>query len=435
MRRNRRRSRRGRSRAPFWIAAVALAGLLGLMTSCPQKKGDEPKTEKSDDDDDDDDDDDEGGKRKKDRALADIPLDSKVKEDRARCPAKAPESVPERIAVHYILVKYKGAKDDAGAKWDKEAAGRRAQRLMKAACKKGADFLALARKFSDAPGAERDHQIFLNRGAVGKGFERFEAAAFGMATGQISDAILTPNGFYVMSRAEPQEYSTSHILVQYKGALKAPPAITRTKKEAEERAEKIYGYAQKKSANFGVLVGRYTDSPSRIRGGVIRPIRPGVNEKGEEVAITENNSMNPNLANYAKAVAQLKVGGISPVVETPYGFHVIKRIRLRWIRASHILVAWTDGEVEPRQRRKKTEAKKLAREIRRKARRQNADFAALAKEFSDDKMTADKGGDLGLFARGMKVPRVELKAFQLRKGDVSGVVESRYGFHLILRTK
>ena len=433
MRRNRRRSRRGRSRAPFWIAAVALAGLLGVMTSCPQKKDDKPKTEQSDDDDDDDDGD-EGGK-KKDKAIADIPLDPKVKEDRTRCPAKAPGEVPERIAVNYILVKYEGAKDATGARFDKEAAGRRAQRLMKAACKKGADFLALARKFSDASEAERDHQIFLNRGAVGKGFERFEKAAFGMAVGQVSDAILTPNGFYVMSRAEPMEYSTSHVLVQYKGSHKAPPAITRTKKEAQERAEKIVGYALKKGANFGVLVGRYTDSPSRIRGGVIRPVRPGVNEKGEEVAITENNSMNPNLASYAKAVAKLKVGEISPVVETPYGFHVIKRIKLRWIRASHILVAWTDGQVEPREKRKKSEAKQLAREIRRKARRKNADFAALAKEFSDDEMTAEKGGDLGLFARGMKVPRVELKAFQLRKGDVSEVVESRYGFHVILRTK
>ena len=405
-RRNRRRPRRKSSRAPFWMAVVALAGLLGVMTSCPQKKQDDekPRTEKSDDDEEED---------VKDRAVADIPLDPKVPEDRSRLP-KAPASTPERIAVHYILVKYKGAKDAPKAKWDKEAAGRRAQRLMRAATQKGADFLALARKFSDAVEAERDRPIFLNHGSMGKGWERFEKAAFGMQIGQVSDAILTPNGFYVMSRTEPAEYSTSHVLVHYKGSYKAPPAITRTKKEAQERAEKILGYALKKGANFAVLVGRYTDSPSRIRGGVIRPIRPGINEKGEEVAITENGLMNPRLASYAKAVAKLKVGEISPVVETPYGFHVIKRIKLRWIQASHILVAHNDGEVEPSEKRKKSAAKQLARQLRRKARAKNADFAALAKEHSDDDRTADKGGDLGLFARGMKVPRLELLAFTLK---------------------
>ncbi len=431
VRRNRRRPRRGRrSKAPFWIAAAALAALLGLATSCPQKKDDEkPKTEESADDDDDDDEDDQ------DSPTADIPLDPKVTEDRTRCPPKAPATTPERVAVHYMLVKYKGAKNATGAKWGKEDAGKRAKRLMKAACKKGADFLALARKYSDAPEAERDQQIFLNQGSMTKGFERFEKAAFGMNKGQVSDAILTPNGFYVMSRAEPAEYSTAHVLVQYKGAHKAPPAITRTKEEAQKRAEKILGYTQKKGSSFPVLAGRYSDSPSRIRGGVIRPVRPGTNEKGEEVAITEDGSMNPNLASYAKAVAKLKVGEVSPVVETPYGFHVIKRIKLKWIRASHILIAWTDGGLEPREKRKKPAARELARKLRRKAAAKDADFAALAKEHSDDTNTADKGGDLGLFARGMKVVQVELAAFALRKGKVSGVVETPYGFHVVKRTK
>lgn len=429
VRRNRRRSRGKRSKAPFWIAAVALAALVGLMTSCPQKgkDGEDPKKAQASDEDKEDED-------EEDRALADIPLDPKIPEDRTKLP-QTPAETPERIAAYYILVKYKGAKDASKAKWGKEDAGRRAQRLMRLATRKGADFLALARKYSEAPEAERDHQIFLNRGSVGKGFERFEKAAFGMKIGQVSDAILTPNGFYVMSRADPAEYSTSHVLVQYKGSLKAPVAITRTKEEAKTRADKILGYALKKGANFAVLVGRYTDSPSRIRGGVIRPIRPGVNEKGEEVAITENGSVNPALASYAKAVAKLKVGEISPVVETPYGFHVIKRIKISWIRASHILVAYTDGGVEPQEERKKSQAKQLAKELRKKARRKNADFAALAKEHSDDLKTAEKGGDLGLFARGMKVPRLELKAFTLRKGQVSNVLETQYGFHVILRTK
>lgn len=150
----------------------------------------------------------------------------------------------------------------------------------------------------------------------------------------------------------------------------------------------------------------------------------------------EDGSMNPNLASYAKAASRLKVGEVSPVVESPYGFHVIKRIRLSWIQASHILVAYTGNEeVEPEERRSKSEAKKLARKISKLARAAKADFGALARKYSDDNQTADKGGDLGLFARGMKVPRLEQIAFVLARGKVSDVVETRYGYHVVKRTE
>ena len=428
VRRNRRRSNRKHSRAPFWVAALALGALLAALSSCPRKPKDGEPRGKS-----------KAVTAKKqapkvDPALADIPLDRSVPEDRNKLP-RAPATAPLRVAVHYILVKYKGAKNASGARWGKETAGRRAQRLMRAATQKGADFLALARRFSEVPEGEREQQLIFNRGQMDKGYERFEKAAFGMRLGQVSDAILTPAGFYVLSRVRPAEYSTAHVLVQYKGAMTAPPAVTRTKAAAKKKAEMVLKSALK-GTRFPVLAGRYSDSPSRIRGGVIRPVRPGVNEKGEEVAIMEDGSMNPNLASYAKAASRLKVGEVSPVVESPYGFHVIKRIRLSWIQASHILVAYTGNEeVEPEERRSKSEAKKLARKISKLARAAKADFGALARKYSDDNQTADKGGDLGLFARGMKVPRLEQIAFVLARGKVSDVVETRYGYHVVKRTE
>jgi parvulin-like peptidyl-prolyl isomerase len=63
--------------------------------------------------------------------------------------------------------------------------------------------------------------------------------------------------------------------------------------------------------------------------------------------------------------------------------------------------------------------------------RNGEDFATLAKEFSSDPGSKDKGGDLGWFGSGQMVPEFDKAAFALKPGEVSGVVQSKYGFHII----
>lgn len=60
-----------------------------------------------------------------------------------------------------------------------------------------------------------------------------------------------------------------------------------------------------------------------------------------------------------------------------------------------------------------------------------ADFAALAKKYSDDPGSAAKGGELGFVKRGVFFPEFEAAAFQLEEGELSEVVESPVGFHII----
>jgi peptidyl-prolyl cis-trans isomerase SurA len=63
--------------------------------------------------------------------------------------------------------------------------------------------------------------------------------------------------------------------------------------------------------------------------------------------------------------------------------------------------------------------------------RQGADFAGLAKRFSDDSVSRESGGELGWFRRGVMVPEFEQVAFRLKPGDLSPLVRTDFGFHII----
>ena len=96
------------------------------------------------------------------------------------------------------------------------------------------------------------------------------------------------------------------------------------------------------------------------------------------------------------------------------------------VRARHILVK-TAADAGPDA---KTAARKKAEELLAKV-KAGADFAALAKERSEDAGSAANGGDLGLFTRGRMTPAFEEAAFALQGGGLSDVVETPFGFHVI----
>ncbi len=105
------------------------------------------------------------------------------------------------------------------------------------------------------------------------------------------------------------------------------------------------------------------------------------------------------------------------------------------VEASHVLVMYRGSMRAPDGvTRTQTEARQRAEEVLRKA-RSGQDIATLARVYSDEPRAGDSGGSLGRFGRGSMVPAFEQAAFGLRVGQVSEIVETPFGYHVIKRTR
>lgn len=104
------------------------------------------------------------------------------------------------------------------------------------------------------------------------------------------------------------------------------------------------------------------------------------------------------------------------------------------VKASHILIAPapSDPNIDPNTdpNQAKAQAREKAEKLLKQIKSGTGDFAALAKEHSACS-SAKKGGDLGFFPRGEMVPAFDKAAFSLKPGQVSDVVETRFGYHII----
>lgn len=98
------------------------------------------------------------------------------------------------------------------------------------------------------------------------------------------------------------------------------------------------------------------------------------------------------------------------------------------VRASHILIKVDPGADEAKKAGARTKIESLQTKLK-----NGEDFGALAKEYSEGP-SGPKGGDLGFFGRGQMVKPFEETAFTMKSGQVSDMVETRFGYHLIMVT-
>lgn len=103
------------------------------------------------------------------------------------------------------------------------------------------------------------------------------------------------------------------------------------------------------------------------------------------------------------------------------------------VNASHILVAY-EGAERSTATRSRSEALELLQRIETSIRSDSLTFEEAAIQYSDCPSGAS-GGNLGSFGRGAMVPEFEDAAFALEPGEVSSIIETPFGFHLIKRTR
>ncbi len=175
----------------------------------------------------------------------------------------------------------------------------------------------------------------------------------------------------------------------------------------------------KNGESFEKLAAEYsTDEFSSQKGGDIYYITSGM-----------------IVPEFEDAAYTLKPGQVYPeVVTTRFGYHLIKvteeRPRIPQIRASHILIAYQnpEGNIDTAYAYKKMDS--VLSKLKAGAR-----FDELAKQYSDDPGSKSAGGDLGFFERRMMVPEFDEAAFNLKPGQMSDIVKTAYGLHLILVTE
>jgi parvulin-like peptidyl-prolyl isomerase len=216
----------------------------------------------------------------------------------------------------------------------------------------------------------------------------------------------------------PAELSAAHILIMYKGSARSPATVTRTKEEALKLAKSIAEKAAAPDGSFSELAKQYSDCPSGPRGGDLGRFAP-------------DRMVKP----FTDALLGLEVGEISDVVETQFGYHVIKRQQVTevpMISARHILVMYKGALQAPGHiTRTKEEARTRIQDAMKRV-SAGESFEDLAREYSDCPSSAS-GGDLGEFPRGVMVQAFDEAAFACEVGKVTDIVETPFGFHIIYR--
>ncbi|MGL5632502.1 MAG: peptidylprolyl isomerase, partial [Azovibrio sp.] len=207
-----------------------------------------------------------------------------------------------------------------------------------------------------------------------------------------------------------EEYEVAHILLRAPESA-SPEQLQRLKTKAEEVLKRA-----RNGENFAELAAAYSDAPDALQGGNLglRPL-----DRMPEV--------------FTSTVKGMNKGQVSDLIRSTNGFHIIKLLDrrgggkivgdVRQTKARHILIKVTEVVSE-------ADVKRRLEDLRDRL-KHGADFGELARLYSQDGSAA-KGGELGWLNPGDTVPEFEKAMDALQDGEISAVVQSPFGFHLIM---
>ncbi len=233
---------------------------------------------------------------------------------------------------------------------------------------------------------------------------------------QISEAEI--DTYLVASKAaaaERVEMNLAQILVAVPENA-SPEQIAARRARAEEVARQL-----RTGADFAKMAATYSDAPDALKGGEIGWRDP---DRLPEVFSTE--------------LRKLGAGQVTPIIKTNVGFHLLKMAGKRSLaeaeqagkevvqqtHAGHILM-------KPTPTMDVAAVKRKLLEIKEKIANNAGTFEDLARQYSQEPNSALKGGDLGWLAPGDAGPEFDQAFATLKPGEISDVIESPFGYHLI----
>lgn len=208
--------------------------------------------------------------------------------------------------------------------------------------------------------------------------------------------------------------AASHILVSWRGAVGARPNVTRDQAEAKTRAEEALALV-KGGKSFAEVAKGWSDDSTGPRGGSL-----GGFGRGTYVEAFEN------------TVSSLGVGEVSGLVETQFGYHIIRRDPVLEVHVAHLLVTWRGAERAPPGVARSREEAKARVEAAVAQLQAGKPWEEVVRTTSDGPLSND-AGDLGWFGRGQLATPLDEAAFNLDINAVSDVVETARGFHVLRR--
>ena len=210
------------------------------------------------------------------------------------------------------------------------------------------------------------------------------------------------------STGSGEEYQLAHILLRAPESA-SPEALQKLRLRGEQALQRA-----REGTSFAELAASFSDAPDALQGGDLgwRPM-----------------DRLPQL--YAETAARMRPGDVSDLLRSSAGFHILKLVAKRGgggpvsvqqTHARHILIRVNEVVSE-------TEARRKMENLRERL-VNGGDFAELARLYSQDG-SAGKGGDLGWVSPGDTVPEFERAMDALKDNEISPVVQTPFGMHLI----